>query len=38
MNGDSWLGPGSKSEFAIVRSPLASVLIVEPADFAVPAA
>jgi hypothetical protein len=38
MNGDSRLGQGRGPELAIIRSPLASVLIVEPADFAVPAA
>jgi hypothetical protein len=38
MNGDSRLGQGWEPEYAIVRSPLASVLIVQPADFAVPAA
>lgn len=37
MNGDSRIGTDWEFEFANVRSPLASVLIVEPADFTVPA-
>ena len=38
MTGDPRPGQGWKPELAILRSPLVSVLIVEPADFAVPAA
>ncbi len=37
MTGASMIGQGWEPELAIARSPLASVLIIQPADFAVPA-